>query len=246
VEDIQRGKGVLPGPPGKAEAGARPKQPLTVTFAGAYVLGESKERSFSGWRSSGFGKLRRRSLKGQSSLESGHGPYGPSWAQRRNSNPRNRVPAGRAVSFAPGSPVDLERRVDPDAPGGPREPSRPPLPKKSALKSSSKNRAPAGGSSLVQSSHAATGQTGAEGGSPQHADLLDPPEARREGSLMQGTPGAVSLVPCIRPSSLKYSSARLSTDLPPAELWDATPDGPGEYISIIHESISETYCLGPC
>ncbi|KAJ3595435.1 hypothetical protein NHX12_004739 [Muraenolepis orangiensis] len=196
-------------------------QPLTVTFAGAFVLGESEERG-SGWRGSGFGKLRRRSLKGQSRLESGHGPYGPSWAQRRNSNPRNRTHPGRAVSFAPGSPVDLEHSVC-EAPGGPtREPSRPPLPIKSALKS--KNRSPAGRSSVQPQT--AANQMGVEGCGSQHADLPESPETRREGPLTQGTPTTASLVPCIRPSSLKYCTARLTPDLPPAEHWDATPDGP--------------------
>ncbi|CAL8279617.1 unnamed protein product [Lota lota] len=206
------GKGVsCPGPPGKQEASARPKQPLTVTFAGAFVLGENKEGD-SGWSSSGFGKLRRRSLKGQSRLESGNGPYGPSWVQRRNSNPRNRTLARRAVSFAPGSPIDLELRIC-EAPGGPREPPGPLLPIKSALKSSSKN------------------QVGVEGCNSQHADLLETPETRREGPLAQGTPTTVSLVSCMRPSSLKYSTARLTADLPPADLWDATPDGPGLSLS---------------
>ncbi|XP_030220826.1 uncharacterized protein LOC115549646 [Gadus morhua] len=216
-----RGKGVSrAGPPGKQEASARPKQPLTVTFAGAFILGENKEGD-GGWSSSGFGKLRRRSLKGQSRLEAGNGPYGASWVHRRNSNPRNRTLARRAVSFAPGSPVDLELRVC-EAPGGPGEPQGPPLPIKSALKSSSKNR----GLAAAQSQGAAS-QAGAEGCGPQSADPLETAEARREGPPPQGGPGAGSLVPCIRPSSLKYSSARIGPDLPPADLWDVTPDGPG-------------------
>ncbi|XP_056452216.1 uncharacterized protein LOC130387227 [Gadus chalcogrammus] len=204
---------------GSTEASVRPKQPLTVTFAGAFILGENKEGD-GGWSSSGFGKLRRRSLKGQSRLEAGNGPYGASWVHRRNSNPRNRTLARRAVSFAPGSPVDLELRVC-EAPGGPGEPQGPPLPIKSALKSSSKNR----GLAAAQSQGAAS-QAGAEGCGPQSADPLETAEARREGPPPQGGPGAGSLVPCIRPSSLKYSSARIGPDLPPADLWDVTPDGP--------------------
>lgn len=201
-------------PPNKPEASTRPKAPLTVTFAGAYVLGENKE-SNTGWKSSGFGKLRRRSRKGESRLESGHGPYGPSWAQRRNSNPRNRVNLTRAVSFAPGSPIALEPRLL-EASGGIRESPTPSLPIKSALKSSSRNRS-ATGQSTVQ---------GAEGGS----TLLDSPEARRESpvSLTQGTPATSSSVPCIRPSTLRYSPVRITTDLPAVELWDATPDETGE------------------
>ncbi|KAM7400686.1 hypothetical protein PAMA_005065 [Pampus argenteus] len=210
-------------PPNKPEVSTRPKAPLTVTFAGAYVLGENKESS-TGWKSSGFGKLRRRSRKGESRLESGHGPYGPSWAQRRNSNPRNRVNLSRAVSFAPGSPITLEPHLL-EASGGIRESPPPSLPIKSALKSSSRNRSTAG-QSTVQ--FQITSSQGSEGAS-QHSVLLDVPEARRESpvSLTQGLPAASSSVPCIRPSTLRYSPARLTTDLPAAELWDATPDGPG-------------------
>ncbi|XP_023261257.1 uncharacterized protein LOC111654460 isoform X1 [Seriola lalandi dorsalis] len=208
-------------PPNKPEVSTRPKAPLTVTFAGAYVLGENKESS-TGWKSSGFGKLRRRSRKGESRLESGHGPYGPSWAQRRNSNPRNRVNLSRAVSFAPGSPIDLEPCLL-EASGGLRESPTPSLPIKSALKSSSRNRS-AAGQSTVQ--FQMTSNQGGEGGS-QHSALLDSPEARRESpvSLTQGTSSTISPVPCIRPSTLRYSPARLTPDLPAAELWDATPDG---------------------
>ncbi|XP_018532230.1 uncharacterized protein si:ch211-13f8.1 isoform X1 [Lates calcarifer] len=210
-------------PPNKPEASTRPKAPLTVTFAGAYVLGENKESS-TGWKSSGFGKLRRRSRKGESRLESGHGPYGPSWAQRRNSNPRNRVNLSRAVSFAPDSPVALEPSLL-EASSGLRETPAPALPIKSALKSSSKNRS-AASQSTVQ--FQITSNQGGEGGS-QHSALLDSPDARREPplSLIQGAPAASNPVPCIRPSTLRYSPARLTTDLPAAELWDATPDGTG-------------------
>uniref|UniRef100_A0A096M6W8 Si:ch211-13f8.1 n=1 Tax=Poecilia formosa TaxID=48698 RepID=A0A096M6W8_POEFO len=202
-------------PSNKPDASTRPKAPLTVTFAGAYVLGENKESS-TGWKSSGFGKLRRRSRKGENRLESGHGPYGPSWAQRRNSNPRNRVNLSRAVSFAPGSPVALEPHLL-EASGGLREASAPSLPIKSALKSSSRNRSSAGQSTVqFQVSPIQGGESGSQ--SP------DSPEARRESpvSTNQGSPAASSPVPCIRPSTLRYSPARIPTDLPSAEIWDAT------------------------
>ncbi|XP_016534581.1 uncharacterized protein si:ch211-13f8.1 isoform X1 [Poecilia formosa] len=205
-------------PSNKPDASTRPKAPLTVTFAGAYVLGENKESS-TGWKSSGFGKLRRRSRKGENRLESGHGPYGPSWAQRRNSNPRNRVNLSRAVSFAPGSPVALEPHLL-EASGGLREASAPSLPIKSALKSSSRNRSSAGQSTVqFQVSPIQGGESGSQ--SP------DSPEARRESpvSTNQGSPAASSPVPCIRPSTLRYSPARIPTDLPSAEIWDATSDG---------------------
>ncbi|XP_054479673.1 uncharacterized protein si:ch211-13f8.1 [Anoplopoma fimbria] len=210
-------------PHNKPEASTRPKAPLTVTFAGAFVLGENKESS-TGWKPSGFGKLRRRSRKGESRLESGNGPYGPSWAQRRNSNPRNRVNLSRAVSFAPDSPVAMEPHL-PEASDGLRESPPPSLPIKSALKSSSRNRS-AAGQSTVQ--FQITSNQGGEGGA-QHSALLDSPEARRECAvaLTQGTPATSNPVPCIRPSTLRYSPARLTTDLQAAELWDATPDGAG-------------------
>ncbi|KAM8839444.1 uncharacterized protein ACB058_015814 isoform 1-T2 [Synchiropus picturatus] len=200
-------------PPNKPEVSTRPKAPLTVTFAGAYVLGESKETS-TGWKSSGFGKLRRRSRKGESRLESGHGPYGPSWAQRRNSNPRNRGSSSRAVSFAPDSPVTLEPRLL-GASSGQRESPTPALPIKSALKSSSRNRT-ATIQSTVQFQKSAS--QGAENA--QHAGLLDSPEA-----LSQGSPSTNNQLACIRPSTLRYSPARLTTDVPTTEVWDATPDG---------------------
>ncbi|XP_029971409.1 serine/arginine repetitive matrix protein 1 [Salarias fasciatus] len=208
-----RGKGASrPTPPSKSEPSTRPKAPLTVTFAGAYVLGENKEIS-TGWKSSGFGKLRRRSRKGESRLESGHGPYGPSWAQRRNSNPRNRVNLSRGVSFAPGSPIALGPSLL-EASGGQRESPAPSLPIKSALKSSSRSRS-AASQPPVQ---------GGEGGAQSVPDAL---ETRRESPLAstQGSPAASSPAPCIRPSTLRYSPARLPTDLPAAELWDAAADG---------------------
>ncbi|XP_010776478.1 uncharacterized protein [Notothenia coriiceps] len=205
-------------PHNKPEASTRPKASLTVTFAGAYVLGENKESS-TGWKPSGFGKLRRRSRKGESRLESGNGPYGPSWAQRRNSNPRNRVNVSRAVSFSPDSPIALEPRL-PEA-SGLRESPPPTLPIKSALKSSSRNRSAAGQSSVQ---FQMTSNPGGEGGS-QNSELLDPTEARGQSAvaLTQGSPAKSNPVPCIRPSTLRYSAA-----LPAVELWEATPDGAGE------------------
>ncbi|XP_037131602.1 uncharacterized protein LOC119136887 [Syngnathus acus] len=190
-------------PPSKAEVSSRPKAPLTVTFAGAFVLGENKERS-TGWKSSGFGKLRRRSRKGESRLESGNGPYGPSWAQRRNSNPRNRVNLSRGVSF--GSPRS----------GGARD--APTLPIKSALKSSSRNRS-AAAQSTVQFQTAAN--QGSEAG-PQH---LDRPEVRRESPASTSLALSSDPAACFRPSTLRYSPARLNPEVPAADVWDAASDG---------------------
>ncbi|XP_038145176.1 uncharacterized protein si:ch211-13f8.1 [Cyprinodon tularosa] len=218
VPEDPRGKSTpVCAPSNKPEVSTRPKAPLTVTFAGAYVLGENKE-SNSGWKSSGFGKLRRRSRKGENRLESGHGPYGPSWAQRRNSNPRNRVNLSRAVTFAPGSPVALEPHLL-EASGGFREPPAPSLPIKSALKSSSRNRS-AVSQSTVQF-HVSPVQGGDSG-----SQSLDSPETRRESPISsnQGSPATSSPVSCIRPSTLRYSPARPPTDLPSAEIWDANSE----------------------
>nr|XP_020451469.1 uncharacterized protein KIAA1614 homolog isoform X2 [Monopterus albus] len=207
-------------PPIKPEANICPKAPLTVTFAGAYVLGENEESNI-GWKASGFGKLRRRSRKGESHLESGHGPYGPSWAQRRNSNPRNRVNLNRAVSFAPGSPIALELKAS----CGLRESPTQSFPIKSALKSSSRNRS-ATGQSTVQFQF--NSNQGGDGGSP-YSVFLDSPETKREFpmTVTQGTSATSSPVPCIRPCTLKYSPARVNPDMPTVETWDATPDGTG-------------------
>ncbi|XP_028327887.1 uncharacterized protein si:ch211-13f8.1 [Gouania willdenowi] len=206
--------------PHKSEASTRPKAPLTVTFAGAFVLGENKESS-TGWKPSGFGKLRRRSRKGESRLESGHGPYGPSWAQRRNSNPRNRISMSRGVSFAPDSPVALEPRLL-EASSGLKDSSTPSLPIKSALKSSSRNRSATSQPTVQFQMDSNQG----EGGSPSD---LDPQETKRESplTLTQGTPTTSSLVSCIRPSTLRYTTARPTTDLPTAEIWDTASDGLG-------------------
>lgn len=64
---------------------------------------------------------------------------------------------------------------------------------------------------------------------PLHLVLFLTPEARRESPvvLIQGTPAPSSPVPCVRPSSLRYSPARITTDLPAAEAWDTTPDVAG-------------------
>nr|XP_029479858.1 uncharacterized protein LOC115103212 [Oncorhynchus nerka] len=238
------------GPPAQSDGIPQPDQPSSihpkaagVTFGEVLILGEDKEGGAGGGvgeRSSGFGKLRRRSRKGESRLKrvgSGHGPYGASWAHRRNSNPRNRVNVcRRAVTFALGSPVALDRPLvgasgnsspkDSDAP-------TPPLPIKSALKSGCKSRA--SGQRVVKllpsvQYHLINLDEGA-GGSPQH-DLITT-EHHGEGpiSAPSGSPPNAALVPCIRPSSLRYSPARITPDLPPAELWETAADGAGLALS---------------
>ncbi|XP_055738949.1 uncharacterized protein si:ch211-13f8.1 isoform X1 [Salvelinus fontinalis] len=238
------------GPPAQSDGIPQPDQPSSihpkaagVTFGEVLILGEDTEGGAGGGvgeKSSGFGKLRRRSRKGESRLKrvgSGHGPYGASWAHRRNSNPRNRVNVcRRAVTFALGSPVALDRPLvgasgnsspkDSDAP-------TPPLPIKSALKSGCKSRV--SGQRVVKllpsvQYHLINLDEGA-GGSPQH-DLITT-EHHGDGpiSAPPGSPPSAALVPCIRPSSLRYSPARITPDLPPAELWETAADGAGLALS---------------
>ncbi|KAK6310502.1 hypothetical protein J4Q44_G00185570 [Coregonus suidteri] len=217
----------------------RPKV-AAVTFGEVLILGEDTEGGAGGGegeKASGFGKLRRRSKKGESRLKlvgSGHGPYGASWAHRRNSNPRNRVNVcRRAVTFALGSPVALDRPLvgasgnsipkDRDAP-------TPPLPIKSALKSGSTSRA--SGQRVVKllpSVQYRLINLDEAGG---HHDLITA-EQHGEGpiSAPPGSPPSSALVPCIRSSSLRYSPARITPDLPPAELWDTAADGAGLVLS---------------
>uniref|UniRef100_A0A4W5LBH5 Si:ch211-13f8.1 n=1 Tax=Hucho hucho TaxID=62062 RepID=A0A4W5LBH5_9TELE len=238
------------GPPAQSDGIPQPDQPSSihpkaagVTFGEVLILGEDKEGGAGGGvgeRSSGFGKLRRRSKKGETRLKrvgSGHGPYGASWAHRRNSNPRNRVNVcRRAVSFALGSPVALDRPLvgasgnsspkDSDAP-------TPPLPIKSALKSGCKSRA--SGQHVVKLlpsvQYRLINLDEGAGGTPQH-DLINT-EQHGEGpiSAPSGSPPSAALLPCIRPSSLRYSPARITPDLPPAELGDTAADGAGLALS---------------
>ncbi|XP_062337763.1 uncharacterized protein si:ch211-13f8.1 isoform X2 [Osmerus eperlanus] len=201
-------------PPSRSEPsvqGTKVKVPV-VTFAGAFILGEDGSGGGrgggGGWgRRSGFGKLRRRSRKGESRLESGNGPYGPSWAQRRNSLPR---PRGHA-------PTESPAPTEHPPVGNSKESPTPPLPIKSALKSSSRPRPSASPSVQFRLSQAG------EPGGPVGLGAL---ETGVEGGVAPSqTAGPPALVPCIRPSSLRYSSARITPDLPPAELWDTPSDG---------------------
>ncbi|CAB1317686.1 unnamed protein product, partial [Coregonus sp. 'balchen'] len=237
-------------PPAQSDGISQPDQPSSVhpkaagvTFGEVLILGEDTEGGAGGGvgeRASGFGKLRRRSRKGESRLKrvgSGHGPYGASWAHRRNSNPRNRVNVcRRAVTFALGSPVALDRPLVGDSGNSSpkdRDAPTPQLPIKSALKSGSKSRV--SGQRVVKLlpsvQHRLINLDEEAGGSPQY-DLITT-EQHGEGpiSAPSGSPPSSTLVPCIRPSSLRYSPARITPDLPPAELWDTAADGAGLALS---------------
>ncbi|KAJ8011332.1 hypothetical protein DPEC_G00057040 [Dallia pectoralis] len=204
---------------------ARPKA-AGVTFGGVLILGEGREEPAEkgpGDRMSGFGKLRRRSRKGENRLKrvgSGHGPYGASWAHRRNSNPRNRVNmCRRAVTFALGSPVALER-PQVGASGN----STSSLPIKSALKSSSRSRA---GGQLGVKPSAQYGHANPDddpGDGPRYHDHLTT-EQHLAAPVLSGSPSIPDLVPCIRPSSLRYAPARINLDQPLADPWDTAVDG---------------------
>ncbi|KAL0966616.1 hypothetical protein UPYG_G00297480 [Umbra pygmaea] len=230
-------------PPGQSDEAPQPDQPRSVrpkaagvTFGGVLILGEDREDGAEaglGDRTSGFGKLRRRSRKGENRLKrvgSGHGPYGASWAYRRNSNPRNRMNVcRRAVTFALGTPVALERPKAGALGNGTTS-----LPIKSALKSSSKTRGGGQpGVKLVPSAqHRLSNLDEEAGGGPLYHDQLTT-EQQGEGavSTTSASPPGSDLVPCIRPSSLRYGPARTNPDHPTSELWDATADGAGVALS---------------
>ncbi|KAF3858320.1 hypothetical protein F7725_011521 [Dissostichus mawsoni] len=135
----------------------------------------------------------------------------------KNTEPHSLRTHGKKLLLA--GPVALEPRLPESS--GLRESPPPTLPIKSALKSSSRNRSAAGQSSVQ---FQITSNPGGEGGS-QNSELLDPTEARGQSAvaLTQGSPATSNPVPCIRPSTLRYSAA-----LPAVELWEATPDGAGE------------------
>lgn len=160
-----------------------------------------------GDRVSSFGKLRRRSRKGENRVETSHGPYARGQdllAQRRNSRTRSSMedvagpcskPA-RGVTFAIDyfTPIATSSRNYRDS-GGIQ------LPIKSALKSGSKSRPiEQQGVKILPSAQEVEK-------SPHHA----------VASLQDlGAPSPVSqvssgLTPCIKPSSLRYSSPVVSS-----------------------------------
>uniref|UniRef100_A0A8B9HWG1 Uncharacterized LOC103025293 n=1 Tax=Astyanax mexicanus TaxID=7994 RepID=A0A8B9HWG1_ASTMX len=184
-----------------------------------------------------FGKLRRRSRKGDNRVETGYGPYARGQellAQRRNSRTRSSLEdihsfhskqsekPTRGVTFA----IDTLTGADPSQPTtsrNVRDSSGNQLPIKSALKSGSKSRQT--GQRVVKLLPSVQYRLihldkQGEGGS-HHPDVA--PEEHlsvtvaSSSQASQSTPG---LTPCIKQSSLRYSSPVLTPELQALAIWD--------------------------
>lgn len=208
----------------------------SLTFTGGISLAESVERrgvGGAGETMSAFGKLRRRSRKGESRIESSNGPYAQSqdlWAQRRNSKTRSsledkttrsklKTPAQDATETS----SDLENN---DISSNVKE-SSPHLPIKSALKSGFKSRPigqrvvkliPSVQYCLIHLDHKLDGSS--------HQENIQPEEhlSVKLSASPQGHPVTSGLTFCNRPSSLRYSSSVLTTDLQALTIWDSAGD----------------------
>lgn len=173
---------------------------------------ESAGASDAGDRVSSFGKLRRRSRKGENRVEASHGPYARGQdllAQRRNSRTRSnmeevagpRSKPARGVTFAIDyfTPTATTTRNYRDSAGIQ-------LPIKSALKSGSKSRPieQHGVKSLPSAQEVER--------SPHHAVVT----TQDFGAPSQASQVSSGLTPCIKPSSLRYSSPAI-TPVEPVE-----------------------------
>ncbi|XP_016377158.1 uncharacterized protein LOC107715518 isoform X2 [Sinocyclocheilus rhinocerous] len=208
----------------------------SITFTGGVSLAESVGRGGvggAGENTSAFGKLRRRSRKGESGVESGNGPYARSqdqWAQRRNSKTRSSLEDKTTRSKlktpeqgATETSSDLENK---DLTSNVKD-SPPHLPIKSALKSSSKSRLtgqrvvklmPSVQYRLIHLDHKLDGSS-------HHENIL--PEEHLSVTLSaspQIHPVTSGLTSCNRPSSLRYSSSMLTKDLQAIAIWDSAGD----------------------
>uniref|UniRef100_A0A9J8CVY8 Si:ch211-13f8.1 n=1 Tax=Cyprinus carpio carpio TaxID=630221 RepID=A0A9J8CVY8_CYPCA len=208
----------------------------SITFTGGISLAESVGRGGvggAGENTSAFGKLRRRSRKGESRVESGNGPYARSqdlWAQRRNSKTRSSLEDKTTRSKlktpeqgATETSTDLENK---DLSSNVKD-SPPHLPIKSALKSSSKCRPtgqrvvklmPSVQYRLIHLDHKLDGSS-------HHDNIL--PEEHLSVTLSaspQVHPVTSGLTSCNRPSSLRYSTSMLTTDLQALAIWDSAGD----------------------
>ncbi|XP_027004355.2 uncharacterized protein si:ch211-13f8.1 [Tachysurus fulvidraco] len=177
-------------------------------LTGSSSLDENDEAagpSDAGERVSAFGKLRRRSRKGENRVETSHGPYARGQdllAQRRNSRTRSsleevagpRSKPARGVTFAIDSfiPTVTSSRNYRDI----ETPSLKQLPIKSALKSGSKSRP----SDLQGVKYLSSVQ---EVERSLHYAASTPQDLGAPSQVSQVSSG---LTPCIKPSSLRYSS----------------------------------------
>ncbi|XP_067309080.1 uncharacterized protein KIAA1614 [Pseudorasbora parva] len=221
----------------------------TITFTGGVSLAESVGRGGIGGAGesiSAFGKLRRRSRKGESRGETSNGPYARSqdlWAQRRNSKTRSSLedPTTRSKIVKQGTTETSPDHENTDLSSNVREsPPNPPI--KSALKSGSKSRPtgqrvvklmPSVQYRLIHLDHKL------DAGSP-HENIQ--PEEHLSVTLSaspqvhQVTSGLMS---CNRPSSLRYSSAMLTTDLQALTIWDSAGD------PVTGHLVGEGVCMDP-
>ncbi|KAI4882233.1 hypothetical protein NFI96_003596 [Prochilodus magdalenae] len=212
-----------------------------VMLAGGSPLADNVEVEAvggAGERMSAFGKLRRRSRKGDSRVETSHGPYVRGQellAQRRNSRTRSSMEEisglrskqtetpTRGVTFAidtlPGDTSQSMATTSRNA----RDSPGPQLPIKSALKSTSKSRPT--GQRVVKLLPSVQYRLihldkQVEGGS-HHPDVS--PEEHLTvtlGTTSQASQATSGLTPCIRPSSLRYSSPVLTPELQALAIWD--------------------------
>ncbi|XP_050984431.1 uncharacterized protein si:ch211-13f8.1 [Labeo rohita] len=207
-----------------------------IVFTGGVSLAESVGRGGvggAGESTSAFGKLRRRSRKGESRGESGSGPYARSqdlWAQRRNSKTRSsledKTTRSKVKTHAQGATEtspDLENK---DLSSNVKD-SPPHLPIKSALKSGSKSRPtgqrvvklmPSVQYRLIHLDHKLDGSS--------HHENIQPEEHLTVtlSASPQDHPVTSGLTTCTRPSSLRYSASVLTTDLQALTIWDPAGD----------------------
>ncbi|XP_063075966.1 uncharacterized protein si:ch211-13f8.1 [Engraulis encrasicolus] len=202
---------------------------------------------------SGFGKLRRRSLKGERRDDAGHvlGPYARSqdlWAQRRNSYSKmrasmeeasllyaQRMPAPpQGVTFAVDLQSPLARPAGAAAatpPGILKDTSSPQLPLKSALKNSSKNQPSAQQRvvTLVPSVQYRLVHLDQEKeGKPHHIEL-----SADEQLTVTAVTSSPTLTPCIKQSSLRYTAAaKATTDLLTPGSWDASSEAVAAHLTV--------------
>ncbi|KAK7158765.1 hypothetical protein R3I94_005184 [Phoxinus phoxinus] len=208
-----------------------------ITFSGSVSLAESVGRGGvggAGESTSAFGKLRRRSRKGESRGETSNGPYAQSqdlWAQRRNSKTRSSLEDQTTRSkvrkmSAQGTTETSPDHENKDLSSNVRD-SPPHLPIKSALKSGSKSRPtgqrvvklmPSVQYRLIHLDHQLDGGT--------HHENIQPDEhlSVTLSASPQVIPVTSGLTSCNRPSSLRYSSSMLTTDLQALTIWDSAGD----------------------
>ncbi|XP_041964335.1 uncharacterized protein si:ch211-13f8.1 [Alosa sapidissima] len=233
-------KWVSPGPADQPQSYNAGDTDLAAMAALADSMGGAGEGG-AGEQVSGFGKLRRRSLKGERRDEAGHvlGPYARSqdlWAQRRNSYSKMRAGMEEGsllyTQSMPMAPQGVTFSLDaqsmlghvPAAASGSgilKDTSSPQLPLKSALKSSSKNLASGQRvlTLLPSVQYRLVHLDQEKEGKPHHIEL----SADEQLTVMAGT-SSTGLTPCIKQSSLRYTTAKMTSDLPSQGLWETSSE----------------------